>query len=212
NQFLEGLGAKQIILGFVSGSHTLIDASENISASECLSFSAASTATTDLAGRFAFPRLEPGRHWISIYEERRALSAGVYVLVSAGQEVTGVEIYVKLGGAISGTVVVKETFIGPGTASPCSNLPAINRSASASTAAVACFLVRPYAVTPGSAAMSASQRPSSSRKYSMAREKPVEVVGMTPPCHQILRTGAGIRWLTRRFGSSLVPPKMELIN
>ncbi|MFY9725208.1 MAG: carboxypeptidase-like regulatory domain-containing protein [Bryobacteraceae bacterium] len=150
-----------------------------------------STATTDLAGRFAFPRLEPGRHWISVYEERRALSAGVYVLVSAGQEVTGVEIYVKLGGAISGTVVVKETFIGPGTASPCSNLSAINRSASASTAAVACFLVRPYAVTPGSAAMSASQRPSSSRKYSMAREKPVEAVGMTPSCHQILRSGSG---------------------
>ncbi|HEY9140959.1 MAG TPA: hypothetical protein VIN93_08705 [Bryobacteraceae bacterium] len=64
-----------------------------------------STATTDLAGRFAFQRLEPGRHWISVYEERRALSAGVYVLVGAGQEVSGVEIYVKLGGAISGTVV-----------------------------------------------------------------------------------------------------------
>ncbi|MGB9458728.1 MAG: hypothetical protein WCB12_21955 [Bryobacteraceae bacterium] len=63
------------------------------------------TATTDPQGRFAFQRLEPGRHWISIYEERRALSAGVYVLVGAGQEVTGVEIYVKLGGAISGTVV-----------------------------------------------------------------------------------------------------------
>lgn len=62
-------------------------------------------STTDLQGRYAFQRLEPGRHWISIYEERRALSAGVYVLVSAGQEVTGVEIYVKLGGAISGTVV-----------------------------------------------------------------------------------------------------------
>lgn len=33
--------------------------------------------------------------------------------------------------------------------------------------------VCPYAVTPGSAAMSASQRPSSSRKYSITNEKPV---------------------------------------
>ncbi len=64
-----------------------------------------STATTDLAGRFAFPRLEPGRHWISVYEERRALSAGVYVVVNAGQDVSGVEIFVKLGGSISGKVV-----------------------------------------------------------------------------------------------------------
>ncbi|MGO9011941.1 MAG: hypothetical protein ACLQPN_17725, partial [Bryobacteraceae bacterium] len=43
-------GAKQIILGFVSGSHTLIDASENISASECLSFSAASLAPGQQTG------------------------------------------------------------------------------------------------------------------------------------------------------------------
>jgi len=63
------------------------------------------TATTDSQGRFAFQRLEPGRHWISVYEERRALSAGVYALVNAGQEVTGVEIFVKMGGTISGKVV-----------------------------------------------------------------------------------------------------------
>jgi len=44
--------------------------------------------------------------------------------------------------------------------------------------------VRPYAVTPGNAAMSASQRPSSSRKYSMANEKPVGDFGMNPSCHQ----------------------------
>jgi hypothetical protein len=43
---------------------------------------------------------------------------------------------------------------------------------------------RPYAVTPGSAAMSASQRPSSSRKYSMTNAKPVGGFGMNPSCHQ----------------------------
>ena len=64
-----------------------------------------STATTDPQGRFAFQGLAPGRHWISVYEERRALSSGVYALVGAGQEVTGVEIYAKPGGTISGKVV-----------------------------------------------------------------------------------------------------------
>jgi hypothetical protein len=62
-------------------------------------------ANTDAQGRFAFQRLDPGRHWISVYEQRRALSAGVYALVNAGQEVTGVEILVKMGGTISGKVV-----------------------------------------------------------------------------------------------------------
>src|SRR5258708_24975416 len=79
---------------------------------------------------------------------------------------------------------MKETFIGPGTASPCSSRSAINRNARACTHAVACWRVRPYAVTPGSAEMSASQRPPSSRKYSMAKEKPVEDFGMNPSCNQ----------------------------
>src|SRR6266436_1220715 len=84
---------------------------------------------------------------------------------------------------------MKETFIGPGTASPCSSRSAINRNASACTATVACFRVCPYAVTPGRAEMSASQRPSSSRKYSMAKEKPVEDFGMNPSCHQFADCG-----------------------
>ncbi|MGO9011056.1 MAG: hypothetical protein ACLQPN_13220, partial [Bryobacteraceae bacterium] len=62
NQFLEGLGAKQIILGFVSGSHTLIDASENISASECLSFSAASSAPAG-SGKPHWPKPFDCRHF-----------------------------------------------------------------------------------------------------------------------------------------------------
>src|SRR5712691_8768355 len=84
---------------------------------------------------------------------------------------------------------MKETFIGPGTASPCSSRSAINRNVSACTAAVACLRVRPYAVTPGRAEMSASQRPSSSRKYSMAKEKPVEDFDMNPSCHQFADYG-----------------------
>ena len=43
---------------------------------------------------------------------------------------------------------MKETFIEPGTASPCSSRSVINRNASACTAADACFRVRPDAVTP----------------------------------------------------------------
>src|SRR5260370_5851408 len=84
---------------------------------------------------------------------------------------------------------MKETFIGPGTASPCSSRSAINRKASGCTAGVACLRVRPYAVTPGRAEMSASQRSSSSRKYSMAKEKPVEDFGMNPSCHQFADCG-----------------------
>ncbi len=87
--------------------------------------------------------------------------------------------------------------MGPGTASPCSSRSAINRKASACTAAVACFRVRPYAVTPGSAAMSASQRPSSSRKYSIASEKPVGDFGMTPSCHQSPGPWGLLSWITR---------------
>jgi len=49
-------------------------------------------------------------------------------------------------GPVSGWVsqaAMKHTFIGPGSASPCSRRSAIRRRASACTAAVACFLVRP---------------------------------------------------------------------
>lgn len=70
--------------------------------------------------------------------------------------------------------------MGPGTASPCSSRSAIKRKANACTAIVACLRVRPYAVTPGRAGISASQRPSSSRWYSMVKEKPVGDFGMNP--------------------------------
>src|ERR1022692_4209785 len=60
--------------------------------------------TTGPQGQFAFQQLEPGRHWVSVYDKTRAASGGVYVLLNPGQELTGVEIYIKAGGSISGRV------------------------------------------------------------------------------------------------------------
>src|ERR1017187_5653995 len=60
--------------------------------------------TTGPQGQFAFQKLESGRHWVSVYDKSRAASGGVYVLLNAGQELTGVEIYIKAGGSISGRV------------------------------------------------------------------------------------------------------------
>lgn len=65
----------------------------------------ASDATTGPQGQFAFPKLEPGRHWVSVYDKDRAASGGVYVLINPGQNLTGVEVYLKTGGSISGRVV-----------------------------------------------------------------------------------------------------------
>jgi len=61
-------------------------------------------ATTGPQGQFAFQKLEPGRHWVSVYDKSRAASGGIYVLLNPGQELTGVEIYIKAGGSISGRV------------------------------------------------------------------------------------------------------------
>jgi hypothetical protein len=60
--------------------------------------------TTGPQGQFAFQKLEPGRHWVSVYDKSRAASGGVYVLLNPGQALTGVEIYIKAGGSISGRV------------------------------------------------------------------------------------------------------------
>lgn len=61
--------------------------------------------TTGLQGQFTFQKLEPGRHWISAYDHSRAASGGAYVLLNPAQQLTGVEIFVKSGGSISGTVL-----------------------------------------------------------------------------------------------------------
>ena len=53
-----------------------------------------------------------------------------------------------------------------GVGSPCSRRSARTRSASASALAIACSRVGPYAIVPGKAVTSASQRPSSSRSVS----------------------------------------------
>src|ERR1039457_672397 len=60
--------------------------------------------TTGPQGQFAFQKLESGRHWVSVYDKSRAASGGVYVLLNPGQELTGLEIYIKAGGSISGRV------------------------------------------------------------------------------------------------------------
>jgi hypothetical protein len=62
-------------------------------------------ATTGPQGQFAFPKLEPGRHWVSVYDRSRAASGGAYVLLNPGQELAGLEIYIKAGGSISGRVL-----------------------------------------------------------------------------------------------------------
>lgn len=60
--------------------------------------------TTGPQGQFAFQKLEPGRHWISVYDKSRAASGGVYALLNPGQDLAGLEIYIKAGGSISGRV------------------------------------------------------------------------------------------------------------
>lgn len=61
-------------------------------------------ASTGPQGQFAFPKVEAGRRWVSVHDESRAASGGTYVLLDAGQEISGIEIYIKLGGTISGKV------------------------------------------------------------------------------------------------------------
>lgn len=60
---------------------------------------------TNSQGRFAISGVEAGRQWLSAYDESRAASGNLYVLVNPGQEVTGVEVPIKLGGRISGKVI-----------------------------------------------------------------------------------------------------------
>jgi hypothetical protein len=65
-----------------------------------------SSATTGPQGEFAFHKLEPGRHWVSVYDKSAAAAGGAYVLLNPGQDLTGVEIYiVKAAGSISGRVL-----------------------------------------------------------------------------------------------------------
>jgi hypothetical protein len=63
------------------------------------------SATSDPQGQFSFQQVFPGRYWISVSDERRAGRGGVYALVTAGQQLSGVDIPIKLGGTISGRVV-----------------------------------------------------------------------------------------------------------
>jgi hypothetical protein len=65
----------------------------------------ADSVTTNSLGQFAISEVEPGRQWVSASDDRRAASGGVYVLVSSKREASGVEIFLKLGGAISGKLL-----------------------------------------------------------------------------------------------------------
>jgi hypothetical protein len=65
-------------------------------------------ATTGPEGQFTLRRIEPGRQWVSVYDNPHAASGGRYVLVNPGEEITGIEIFIKLGGTISGRVVDQE--------------------------------------------------------------------------------------------------------
>jgi hypothetical protein len=67
-----------------------------------------SSATTGPQGQFALQSLEPGRHWVSVYDKSRAASGGVYVLLNPRQTIAGVEIFIKSGGSISGKVFDEE--------------------------------------------------------------------------------------------------------
>lgn len=66
------------------------------------------SASTGPLGEFTLSALEPGQHWVSVYDHLLAGSGGVHVLLNAGQQLTGVEIFVKSGGAISGRVLDDE--------------------------------------------------------------------------------------------------------
>jgi len=60
--------------------------------------------TTGPQGRFEIRKLEAGGHYLSAYDRGRAASGGTYVLLKAGEAATGVEIFLKTGGSISGKV------------------------------------------------------------------------------------------------------------
>ncbi len=63
-----------------------------------------SAATTGPLGEFTLLGVPPGRQYISVHDENRAASSGLYLLLNPGQEITGVEAFIKLGGTVSGRV------------------------------------------------------------------------------------------------------------
>jgi hypothetical protein len=67
-----------------------------------------STVETNIQGQFTIQKIEPGRQWVSVRDAGRAASGGVSVLVNPRQNVSGVEVFLKLGGTISGKVLDEE--------------------------------------------------------------------------------------------------------
>ncbi|HTR53306.1 MAG TPA: carboxypeptidase regulatory-like domain-containing protein [Kofleriaceae bacterium] len=64
--------------------------------------------TTDDQGKFAFPALAPGRHTLAASDGEHAPTNSNPITVAADRPVTGVELVMKAGAAISGQVVDSE--------------------------------------------------------------------------------------------------------
>ncbi len=62
-------------------------------------YAGGASASTGPLGEFTLSALEPGQNWVSVYDHLHAGSGGVHVLLNAGQQLTGVEIFVKSGGS-----------------------------------------------------------------------------------------------------------------
>src|SRR5579872_3741431 len=60
---------------------------------------------TNPQGEFTVSGVPPGRQWISVNDERHAATAEMSVLVNAGENITGIEVLLKLPGAILGRVL-----------------------------------------------------------------------------------------------------------
>ena len=63
------------------------------------------TQTTDEQGRFAFPALAPGRHTLSAIDGEHAPTSSNPITVVVDRPVAGVELVMKAGAVVSGTVV-----------------------------------------------------------------------------------------------------------
>ena len=62
-------------------------------------------ATTDELGQFRVTAVEPGSHWISAHDDRRAAAGGTWVQVNSGEVLDTVTIHLKTGGSIAGRIL-----------------------------------------------------------------------------------------------------------
>lgn len=100
--------------GSISG--VVKDATTHLPLAGVRVYAGEASATTGPMGEFSVRGLQPGQHSISVYDQRRAGSGHAYVLLNAGQQLTGVELYANSGGSISGRVLDDEGAPVPGAA------------------------------------------------------------------------------------------------